>query len=103
MNAFSITYEIITNESAEYGDAEERGFIDEGLTLREAMDALHWYRGSHVEADSYPLARPRWFTFHDVETNWTTGDTKNVSLHLPETLTDSTRRRIARLVGCYKA
>lgn len=103
MNAFSITYETITHESAEYGDAEDSGFVDEGLTLREAMDALRWYRGSHVEADSYPLARPRWFTFYEVETDYATGETKNVSLHLPETLTDSTRRRIARLVGCYKA
>ena len=99
---FNITFETITPESAENGEAEETGFLDENLTFREAMDAMRWHMGTHVEADSYPISRsnpPRWFTFYG-ETDYRTGETQNVSLHLPDNLTPSTKLRIARFVGC---
>ena len=40
MATFNVTYEIVTEESAAEGDAEERGFIAEGLTLRDAVDLV---------------------------------------------------------------
>jgi hypothetical protein len=98
---FSITYEKITPESAEDGEAAERGFLYEELTFREAMDALRWSRGAYVEADSYPVKSPRWFTFYNTDENYATGEVTNLSLHLPKSLTSATRARIARLVGCY--
>jgi len=39
MNKFSVTYEIVTPESAEYGDAEDRGWVVEDATLRDALEA----------------------------------------------------------------
>ena len=38
MNKFSVTYEIVTEESAEDGDSAESGFVGEGLSLRDALD-----------------------------------------------------------------
>jgi hypothetical protein len=98
---FSITYEKITPESAEEGEAAERGFLYEGISFREAMDALRWSWGAYVEADSYPVKNPRWFTFYKTDEDFRTGEVTNLSLHLPESLTSATRARIARLIGCY--
>jgi hypothetical protein len=101
MNGFSITYDIVTPESAEDGDVADSGFLVEGVTFREAMDELRWYRGGHVEADSYPVRNPRWFTFIAASENYATGEVTSYSLHIPEHITEASRQRIARLLGCY--
>jgi len=103
MKGFSITYDIVTPESAEDGDLADCGMHAEGLTFREAMDELRWHRGCHVEADSYPLHRPRWFTFYEAEHDYATGAVTSYSLHIPEHITEASRKRIARIVGCYGA
>lgn len=106
MSGFSITYEIVTPESAEDGDNAESGFLVEDVTFRDAMDELRWYRGAYVEADSYAGGRPhrpRWFTFYNADEDYSTGAVTNYSLHLPERITDASRMRIARLLGCYGA
>ena len=100
---FDITYETVTPESAENGDSADAGFLAENLTFREAMDELRWYRGGHVEADSCPVHRPRWFTFIAASENYATGEVTSYSLHIPEHVTESSRQRIARLLGCYGA
>lgn len=105
MLRFAITYETFTEESAEEGESADSGFLAEGLTFREAMDKLR-YVGGYVEADSYSGSRPhrpRWFTFYNAEMNFAKGETTNYALHLPESLSDASRMRIARLVGCYGA
>lgn len=103
MSGFSITYEVITPESAEDGDIADSGFLVEDVTFREAMDELRWYRGAYVEADSYATAphRARWFTFYNADEDYSTGAVTNYSLHLPKHITDASRMRIARLLGCY--
>ena len=103
MLGFDITFETITPESAENGDIEESGFLEEGLTLRDAIEALRWDRGCYVESGSYPVTEPRWLTFYETDYDYVTGAVTNKVLHLPTHLTPSTRRRIARLVGCYGA
>ena len=40
MATFNVTYEIVTQESAEYGEADKSGFVCEDVTLREAIEAL---------------------------------------------------------------
>lgn len=103
---WSITYETVTRESAEHGEAEASGFLHEGLTFREAMDALRWARSCYVEADSSPInARfpPRWFTFYAVEHDIASGDATNYTLHIPEHITPASRMRVARLLRCYGA
>lgn len=99
--AFSITYEIVTPESAEHGEAEEQGYVLESVTLSEAMSELRQHRGCYVEADGYPVREPRWFTFYETSTDYRTGAVTSLSLHLPRDITPSSARRIARLVGCY--
>lgn len=102
---FSVTYEIITPESAEYGDADERGYIFESCTLREAVDAVFETRTSHcdgisaIEANEYPVSSPRWITVYNGG-EFQTGAHENRSLHFPDAVTPSSRRRIARLIGC---
>jgi hypothetical protein len=101
---WNITYERITYESAEHGEAEESGFLHEGLTFREAMDALRWQMACHIEADSSPISAafpPRWFTFYEAEQDISTGDVTNYALHIPANITPASRMRVARLLGCY--
>lgn len=93
---FNVTYEIVTPESAEYGDAEERGFIAENVSLREAIDLI----GNRAdEADCYPVNHPRWFTNYEYNEDYTTGARESRSIHLPNHLTESSRQRIRRLLG----
>ena len=102
---FNVTYEIITPESAECGDADERGFILEGATLREAINAVNETRTNHVdgvqaiEADCYPIDGLRWVTIYN-GMEFLTGAHENRSLHIPDNVTQASRLRIARLMGC---
>ena len=101
---FSVTYEIVTQESAEHGDAEERGYICEDSDLRSALTELHETRTSRVDGvecidcDSYPTTAPRWITVTN-GMEYETGAQESRSLHLPAGITPASARRIARLVG----
>jgi len=102
MEDFQITYEIVSHFSAENGEAEERGYALEDATLREALEWLEYNLDSYspngyVEADCYPVIDPRWFTFYCNQEN---GVSWSFNLHLPANLTEATRQRIARLIGC---
>lgn len=108
MNGFNVTYEIVTPESAEQGDAEERGYIAEGLSLRDALACLSETRTSAVdgvsaiEANEYPVSCPRWLTvINGME--YRTGAQESRSLHFPDNVTPASRVRVARLIGCYGA
>jgi hypothetical protein len=105
---FSITYEIVTPESAEHGDAEERGFHLEGLSFGEVMAEIRslGLRGAYCEADSCPVTidcPPRWFTYAEGIENYETGARTYYAVHLPRHVTPASRMRIARLLGCYGA
>lgn len=92
---FDITFEIITPESAEYGDAEASGFEMENVTLREAYDFLRW-QGGYCEASDSDTKQAQWLTFYG-EPDFRTGETTNYSLHIPRNATPSSRMRIAKL------
>lgn len=97
---FSISYAIVTEESAEHGEAEEIGMEHEGLTLREAYDLLRWH-GHAMQADCWPISKhnpPRWLSW-EAEQDYQTGAYTERDLHLPQNLTASSRVRIARLFG----
>ena len=103
-NIFSVTYEIVTAESAEQGDVDERGVVCQGASLREAVDSVQQTRTAHcggveaVECDSSPRTRPHWVTvINGME--YRTGAQESRSLHIPESVSASSARRIARLVG----
>jgi hypothetical protein len=108
-NQWNVTYELITPESAEHGEAAERGFELENASLRDAIGAA---TGSsyHAEADCYPVNSncvPTWFTFYQHEAGtaheFETGELTNRSLHIPESVTVASRLRIAKLLRCYGA
>ena len=96
-----VTYEVVTHESAEQGDAEECGFMLPG--------------GWHVPADSgddvnmslrdaLRLCYPQedcggWLSEVDGDTDYQTGAVTTCALHPPRNITDSSYRRLCRLVG----
>ena len=102
---FAISYETVTPESAEHGDADERGCILEAGTLRDVWETLRnaGAIGCYVEADTYPAHNPRWFTFYDVSEDYATGAVTSYGVHLPPAVSPASRRRLARLFGCYGA
>ena len=103
---FNVTYEIVTPESAEHGDAEERGYIAKSVTLREALELVFETRTSQcegvtaIEADEYPVSSPSWITVSN-GSEYLTGASENRAIHFPDTMTAATRLRVARLMGCY--
>ncbi len=107
MPHFSVTYDVVTEESARQGDVVEQGFIAHLVTLRTALDIIEG-DGCYVEADSSPLSLehpPRWFTFYDVNEGsreWFETDRRESrTLHLPESITPSSAMRLARALDCY--
>ena len=107
---FSVCYAIITDESAEYGEAEESGFIDQGLSLRDAIGETFRTRSNTVdgivaiEASCYPLPAHGILEFTPSCTiyngmNWENGEYENRSLHPEQPITASSWRRICRLIG----
>jgi len=105
MATFSVTYDIVTPESAEHGDVAELGFISENVSLREAIALTLETRTPYVdgveavEASEYPFTRPRWVTITNGR-EFYTGACESRSLHFPESITPASRKRIARFLGC---
>lgn len=104
MATFTITYEIVTQESAEHGDAEERGVIAIDVSLRDAIAMVNETRTNRVngvecvECDEWPIRSPRWITVYN-GTEYETGAQESRSLHIPEHVTAESRIRICRLMG----
>ena len=103
---FDITFETISPESAENGEAESMGCYMDNMRFTEAVSCLRnlgaW--GCHCEADTCPIDPvnpPRWLTFTDVSTDYTTGEVTSYALHIPDNITPASRIRIARAAGCY--
>lgn len=97
---FNITFEIVTHESAEHGEAAETGFVGTALTLREAADALRGWGGA-CSANVWPLgdgSSLRWLTFGNEGFN-ARGECESRSLHIVGRVTPASRLRIARLFG----
>lgn len=110
-----MTYDIVTEASAAAGDTAYRGFLPRTgtaplnrdnfprnpslFTLRQAYDIMFEGVGgsSPIEADSYPCAVPRWFTRQQTE-DWERPYV-SVSLHLPDEISDASKRRVARAFG----
>lgn len=101
---FNVAFEVWTPEAIEAGDTDERGFIEEGATLRDAVKAVRATRTNEVdgvesiECDSCPTSHPRWITVSN-SMEYRTGAREQRSLHIPDSVTPATARRIARLVG----
>lgn len=99
MTGFRVTYEIVTPESAEDGEAESMGFVSprnwhtdepEEMSLREAMRLCFpaWDCG-------------RWFAEEGGDRcDYRTGAVETRSLHPPRNITPSSYARLRKLLGC---
>ena len=98
---FSVTFEIITEESAECGETESIGFTIKDAPLRECLK--HFSRGDGgLETDSYPANieyPPRWIISYKYDENHITGAAENRFLHFPNNITPSSAIRLARYLG----
>jgi hypothetical protein len=112
MKGFSVTFEryFQHDDSEDVCDADERGFIIENVSLRDAMRlGLEYTRpdwSGPCEPNCYPPRDVRWLTFDQWNDGtrefYETGISESRSLHFPESLTDSSRMRVARLFGAIK-
>jgi hypothetical protein len=100
--SFTVTYEIITEESAEFGDFAETGFVERDLSLREAVDHLFNTRGTYaritaIEGDCSDISQTRWVTVYHNQ-DWFNGEYENRSIHFPKNITPSSRKRLVDLL-----
>lgn len=96
---FNVTYEIVTPESAGYADAEERGFIDKDLPLREAVQELFRTRTNACDGISaIERSNDSWMTVYN-GMEFKTGAYESRSLHIPESVSQYSADRLMRLLG----
>lgn len=114
-NKFSVTYEIMTEESAKYGDAAERGWIDEdgyrvqdkkadeaitmtfGLAVKQCVGygAKHRVRSGGIYCGGsicFELTNEGTHEFYS-------GKTESRHLHFPKNITEASRRRVCKFLG----
>lgn len=102
-NLFSVTYEIVTPESAHFGECEESGFISESVSLRDAVSDLFKTRTSLcggiecIEANDSRPECARWVTVCN-GMEFETGAHESRSIHFPDNITDASRARLVRLI-----
>lgn len=106
MGKFRVTYEYVTPESAEEGEAAETGFVLPGgwmVTIASAMDDKHGQYDMTLR-EALDLAQPdcdcgRWFseTTQD-RCNYATGAVETRSIHPPQDITPSSYARLRRLL-----
>lgn len=113
MRCFNVTYDVIAHESAKHGDYAESGFVH-GDGWHEAL--LPLVCGPQAEAIKHSCAMrlrqavdligclDTWTggpSFYEADgvTDYRTGDVTLRALHCPDTITASSLRRVARLLG----
>ncbi len=116
-NKFSITYEIVTEESAEDGEAEERGWIDEGGYRVEESEgefiffsfdlAVKYCTGygarKKVQSGGEDLGGSITFDkTNDGTSEFYRGKTESRTLHFPKNITDASRARVYKFLGVHQ-
>lgn len=107
VKGFNVTFERWDQEALEIGETDDRGFVIEGVSLGGAIRlGLEYSRPEwcgECEANEWPIRSPRWLTFYKwndgTHEYYTTGIEEQRSLHIPESVTESSRKRICRLFG----
>ena len=111
---FHLTYEVVTEESAQDGDAAERGWLDlyggrhpveappEPMGFRDAVELFRSESAdsASIEPNVVPMddCPPRWISAIPTSCD-EYGESVTVSLHIPEGVSGASRIRIARLLG----
>lgn len=75
---YSITYEIITPEDAEFGEPSERGFLEKN-TQADFEDMISILEGT--EPSEYPPSPSAWYTRTEVNVDYQTGAVESNSYH----------------------
>lgn len=95
---FRVTYEVVTEESAENGDFADSGFYStEG---HEHEDATDWTLHDIVSKFGRNSLEDtgRWFATSDEDIDYRTGDRTSYSVHPPEHITRASYQRVARIL-----
>jgi hypothetical protein len=103
MPLFNVTYEIWDEGAFEIGETDDKGFISKDVSLSDAIsDVLgtssRRFVGYNVEPNCSEVNDARWFSV-DHGSDIVTGDHETRALHIPDSVTSASRRRIARLLG----
>ena len=103
MTGYSVTYELWSPEDLEIGDTDDRGFISQGVSLRDAIDDVTATDSIHceqqgIDLSSWPADAHCWLTVYN-SADYISGVSESRSLHFPKHITASSRRRVARLLG----
>jgi hypothetical protein len=112
VNKWHVTYEIVTQESAEDGEAESRGYygwggwhhdIDKIMAMSEderkaEMDALALSLRDALECVGSLEDCGRWFSESDGRPDYHDGSEERRSLHPPDNITPASYGRVKRLL-----
>lgn len=108
---FHVTYEIVTPESAEHGDAAERGFAMPGGWQYAMPDDMCGPAAAQFKSEHALELREaigmmsccedcdHWFSETDSDIDYATGAETRRSLHCPDSITPASYDRVARLLG----
>ena len=102
MKNWTVTYQIVTEESAENGEADEIGTLGTFDNLRDAMQCVTRTRTCHVggcevHASASVLEHASWLTVQN-GMEFLTGAHEARSLHFPDNVTGASRKRIYQLL-----
>lgn len=102
-NSWNVTYEIWDEESSEIGETDEKGFVVEDVSFKEALEEVGGIHASYEPDSSGDGSKVRWLTNDSYNEGtheyFTTGREEQRSLHIPEHITPSSRKRICKLLG----
>jgi hypothetical protein len=87
---FNVTYEIVTEESAEHGEAAEQGFAAEAVSLGEAVRAAETSPGGYTDCG-------RWFVT-EPDQDYRTGEYTSYAIHPPSSITPASYARLSRVL-----
>ena len=94
MNNFNVTYDIVSDESAENGDVDELGFIAEKVSLRDGINLLG---SDSAHVDGYSLDCHDFTITVNHNRDYLSGLFESRYLHIPRNTTPSSLKRIHNL------
>jgi hypothetical protein len=98
MKRFFVTFETVTPESAEHGDAESRGYAMPGGWHFDESDGAELSLSEAIGMLSCAEDCGAWWQETDGRIDYKTGAETRYSLHPPRNITAASYRRITRLL-----
>ena len=100
---FSVTYEIVTAQSAEHGDAAERGFEWQNANLRDAVKTVLGTRSSRCSQEVIEAFETGCgYAVRVINSPcYDTGEQESRTLHIPPLISRVSARRIAKICGAH--